>query len=54
MVRLLAILLLLVVGLGAIVVASVAAAIKLVGALVWIGLAFGAYLLWSRSRSRSP
>jgi len=51
MIRALAILLLLVIGLGAIALAAISTTIKLIGALFWIVLALGAYLLWSRSRS---
>ena len=54
MVRLLAILVILAIGLGAIAVAAVSLTFKLLGALFWIVLAMGAYLLWSRSRQAGP
>jgi hypothetical protein len=49
MVRLLVILLLLVVGLGALAVAAISTTLKLIGALFWIVLALGAYVVWRGS-----
>ena len=52
MLRVLLIVLLLL-GLLWLAVATIGLAFKIVGALFWIALAAGAYLLWSRSRRTS-
>ena len=54
MVRALAILLILVIGLGAITVATISLTLKLIGALFWVLMALVAYFLWSRSRRAGP
>ncbi len=51
MVRAFVLLILLVAGLAWLAVAAIGLTFKLIGALFWIVLALGAYLLWSRSRS---
>lgn len=53
MIRALVILLLLIVGLGWLAVATIGLTFKIIGALFWIVLALGAYLLWSRSSRTS-
>ena len=50
MVRALVILVVLVLGLAWLAVAAIGVTFKLIGALFWIVLALGAYLLWSGSR----
>ncbi len=53
MIRALLVLVVLVLGLAWLAVAAIGLTFKLIGALFWIVLALGAYLLWSRSR-RTP
>ena len=53
MVRALVILLLLIAGFAWLAVAAIGVTLKLIGALFWILLALGAYLLWSRTRRMS-